>query len=81
MDTQKTYEFNEADQRCALDLIDEFIDSLGSDRSNIDPSKLPWEAIKVILTQNIYGGKIDNDYDGLILNSLVDHLFTPLSFD
>lgn len=44
----KVYEFNEADQRCSLDLIDEFVDSLG-DRSNIDPDKLPWEAIKTIL--------------------------------
>lgn len=77
----KTYEFNEADQRCALDLIDEFIDALGADRSNIDPNKLPWDAIKVILTQNLYGGKIDNDYDGMILNSLVEHIFTPRSFE
>ena len=71
------YEFNEADQRCALDLIDEYIDALGSERNNIDPEKLPWDALKVILTQNLYGGKIDNEYDNKIMNSLVEHLITP----
>ncbi|EAR94592.2 dynein heavy chain, cytoplasmic protein (macronuclear) [Tetrahymena thermophila SB210] len=76
----KVYEFNEADQRCSLDLIDEFVDSLG-DRSNIDPDKLPWEAIRTILCQNLYGGKIDNEYDGKILESLVEHLFNPNAFN
>lgn len=41
----KVYEFNEADQRCALDLLDEYVDALGKDRQNIDPDKLPWQAI------------------------------------
>lgn len=76
----KIYEFNEADQRCALDLIDEYIDSYGI-KSNINPKDLPWEAIKTILTQNLYGGKIDNDYDLKVLKSLVDHLFSVKSFD
>jgi len=33
------------------------------------------------LTENLYGGKIDNEYDKKILASLVDHLFTPESFN
>jgi dynein heavy chain 1 len=76
----KLYEFNEADQRCALDLINEYIDSMG-DRNNIDPNLIPWDAIKTILTHNLYGAKIDNDYDWKILCSLVDNLFTPKAFD
>ena len=76
----KVYEFNEADQRCALDLIDEFVDSLG-ERTNIPPEKLPWNALKTILSQNLYGGKVDNEYDGKILVSLVEQFFTPQSFD
>lgn len=76
----KTYEFNEADFRCALDLVDEFVDNVAGDRSNVDPEKIPWDGIRVILAQNLYGGKIDNEYDGKILTSLVDHLFTENSF-
>ena len=76
----KVYEFNEADQRCALDLIDEFVDSLG-ERNNIPPEKLPWDALKTILTQNLYGGKIDNEYDNKILMSLIERFFTPKCFE
>jgi dynein heavy chain 1 len=43
-------------------LIDEFIDNLG-ERTNIPPEKLPWDAMRSILKENIYGGKVDNDYD------------------
>jgi dynein heavy chain 1 len=74
------YEFNEADQRCALDLIDEYIDNMGS-RNNVDIDKIPWDAFKTILIQNLYGGKIDNEYDSKVLVSLVEKFFTPESFD
>jgi len=77
----KTYEFNEADQRCALDLVDEYVDTIAEGRTNVDPERIPWEAIRVTLTHNIYGGKIDNIYDQAILASLVRHLFTVKSFD
>jgi dynein heavy chain 1, cytosolic len=76
----KVYEFNEADQRCGLDLIDEYIDAMGS-RNNIDINKIPWDAFKTILIENLYGGKVDNDYDSKILISLVEMFFTPESFD
>jgi dynein heavy chain 1 len=55
----KSYEFNEADQRCALDLIDEYVDKFGA-RDNVDIDRLPWDAFRSILVQNLYGGKIDN---------------------
>lgn len=78
----KNYEFNEADQRCSLDLIDELIDSkcANSRITNIDPEKIPFESIRVILGQNLYGGKIDNQYDLQILKSLIDQLFTEKAF-
>lgn len=33
----KVYEFNESDQRCALDAVDEWISRVAQDRTNIDP--------------------------------------------
>ena len=77
----KSYEFNEADQRCAIDLIDECIDQVAGSSANIDPNLIPWQAIKVILTQNIYGAKIDNEYDSKILVSLIEQYFSPRSFE
>lgn len=76
----KKYEFNEADLRCAMDLVDEYIDLQGK-KHNIAIDKIPWEAIRSVLINNIYGGKIDNDYDTLILKSLVEQYFSAESFD
>lgn len=50
-------------------------------RNNVDIDKIPWDAFKTILIENLYGGKIDNQYDSKILISLVEKFFTPLSFD
>ena len=63
-----------------MDLIDEYIDAMGS-RNNIDINKIPWDAFKTILIENLYGGKIDNEYDSKILVSLEEIFFTPESFD
>jgi dynein heavy chain 1 len=68
----KTYEFNESDQRCAIDCVDEWLDSKGKDRTNIDPDKIPWDALRTLIGQSIFGGKIDNEFDNKILASLVN---------
>jgi len=38
---------------------------------------MPWGAIRALLSQSLYGGRIDNAFDNKILTSLVDQLFTP----
>lgn len=68
----KVYEFNEADLRCALDCVDEWLDSMGKARKNVDPDKIPWDALRTLLAQTVFGGKIDNNFDNKILQSLVD---------
>jgi dynein heavy chain 1 len=46
-------------------------------RNNVDINKIPWDAFRTILIENLYGGKIDNEYDSKILISLVEMFFTP----
>ncbi len=77
----KFYEFNESDQKCSLDAIDEWLDIYGKNKQNIDPSKIPWDAIRTIISQSMYGGKIDNEYDLKILESLVKLYFNEKCFD
>lgn len=77
----KYYEFNESDQRCALEAIDNWIDIAGKDKKNIDPEKIPWDAIRTIIAQSMYGGRVDNEYDLKILESLVAHCFNSKTFD
>ena len=78
----KFYEFNESDQRCALEAIDEWINiHSNNNEENIEPSKIPWDAIKTIIHQSMYGGKIDNEYDMKILESLVNLYFNEKTFN
>jgi dynein heavy chain 1 len=59
----KTFEFNDADQRVALDTLDYWIDSQAQGKSNLAPEKIPWIALRILLAQAIYGGRVDNDFD------------------
>ncbi|XP_013402014.1 cytoplasmic dynein 1 heavy chain 1-like isoform X1 [Lingula anatina] len=77
----KKYEFNESDLRCGCDTIDTWVDMVAMGRSNLPPEKIPWDALRILLSQCIYGGKIDNDFDQRLLNSFLNKLFTPKSFD
>jgi len=77
----KTFEFSEADQRCAMDAIDEWVDKTSAGRLNVRPEMLPWDAIQTSLEKIIYGGRIDNPYDQARLSAFVKHLFSPRSYD
>lgn len=76
----KRYEFNEADQRCALETIDEAINALG-ERQNIPHDKLPWDGIRAILRISLYGGKIDNEFDTKVLEALINYFCDQKVFD
>ncbi|KAI9494709.1 dynein heavy chain [Zychaea mexicana] len=77
----KTYEFNDSDQDSAFNTIDKWLDSAAGGRANISPEKIPWDAIRSLLKQSIYGGRIDNEYDQRLLDSFVNTLFTQHCYD
>ncbi|KAL3112905.1 hypothetical protein niasHT_015611 [Heterodera trifolii] len=76
-----SYEFTDADFRVACDTLDSTVDMVAQNRANVKPDKLPWLALRTLLSQCIYGGKIDNDFDQVLLDTLLDKLFTSNSFD
>lgn len=77
----KVYEFNDSDQDCAFSTVDKWLDTASGGRANISPEKIPWDAIRSLLKQSIYGGRIDNEYDQRLLDSFVNTLFTPECYD
>ncbi|XP_050499617.1 dynein heavy chain, cytoplasmic isoform X4 [Diabrotica virgifera virgifera] len=77
----KHYEFSESDLRVACDTLDTWIDTTAMGRTNLPPEKVPWDALVTLLSQSIYGGKIDNDFDQRLLHSFLNKLFTPKSFE
>ena len=42
---------------------------------------MPWKAIRTLLSDCIYGGKIDNEFDQRLLSSFLEKLFVPESFE
>ena len=60
----KPYEFSEADLRCTIEIVDQFLEKGGDALSHL-------HALRSIIANNIYGGKIDNEFDLKILKALV----------
>jgi dynein heavy chain 1 len=77
----RAFEFNDSDAETALDTIEGWLQRVSKGRSNIDPSAVPWGALKSLLKMSVYGGKIDNSADQLLLDSFVDGLFTPQAYE
>ena len=77
----KYYEFTESDLRVACDTLDTWIEATAMGRTNLPPEKVPWKALRTLLSDCIYGGKIDNEFDQRLLSSFLEKLFVPASFD
>lgn len=73
----EAYEWTEADATHGLDVID----SLLEDRQQTDPEKLPWDAIRSTLRMGVYGGRITEISDQIVLDDLVTAVFDPKAFD
>ncbi|KAJ1022342.1 hypothetical protein NDA13_005252 [Ustilago tritici] len=77
----KPFEFNDSDAEAALDIIEGWVAKVAKGRANVDPQQLPWDAIRSLLKQSVYGGKIDNAPDQTLLDSFVDELFCAAAYD
>lgn len=77
----KTYDFNDSDMASGFDTIDSWLATAAGMRTNIDPATIPWDAIKTLIKQAVYGGRVDSDFDQRILDAFVDGLFTPASYN
>ncbi|KAE8211193.1 hypothetical protein CF327_g5033 [Tilletia walkeri] len=77
----KPFEFNDSDAETAVETIEAWVSRIAKGRANIDPATIPWDALRSLLKQSIYGGKIDNDPDQRLLDSFVDSLFNPNAYE
>ena len=79
----RKYEFSEADAACSLDVIDQWVDSVsaGGTKAHVNPKDLPWKALRVLLSQSLYGGRIDNVFDQAALDSFIEQIFSPRSYE
>ena len=56
------------------------MDAVAHGRTNIAPVKIPWDLIRILITES-YGGKIDNAGDFRLLSELVSSFMTPAAFE
>ncbi|KAI0090006.1 dynein heavy chain protein 1 [Irpex rosettiformis] len=77
----KVYDFNDSDMASAFNTIDTWINSTAKGRANVDPAAIPWDAIRTLIKQSVYGGRVDSDFDQRIVDSFVDGLFTASAYN
>jgi dynein heavy chain 1 len=77
----KAYDFNDSDMASAFGTIDAWLVSVSRGRTNVDPATIPWDALRTLIKQSVYGGRVDSDFDQRILDSFVDSLFTPRAYN
>ena len=56
------------------------MDFVAHGRTNIAPSKIPWDLIRTLITET-YGGKVDDESDFAQLSTLVNKFMTPAAFE
>ncbi len=77
----KAYEFNDSDQEAALGTIDSWVAIAAKGKANVDPAAIPWDAIRTLVRESVYGGKIDTEVDQALLDSFVGDLFSPKAYE
>ncbi|KAL8700215.1 MAG: hypothetical protein Q9224_001067, partial [Gallowayella concinna] len=74
------WEFNDSDYQCSAFIIDTWVDMIAHGRTNVAPSKLPWELLRTLISE-MYGGKVDDEEDLQQLRELVNQCMTPAAFE
>lgn len=74
------WEFNDADYDCSALIIQWWTDSVARGRSNVSPKSIPWDMLRVLITE-MYGGKVDDAADFSELKALVNKTMTAEAFE
>lgn len=77
----KSYGFNDSDLASAKLMLDRWVGYTAKGRSHIDPKSLPWTALRTLLIENIYGGKVDSEMDLLLIEGFVERFIVPDAYD
>eukprot|EP01029_Cantina_marsupialis_P002018 TRINITY_DN11834_c0_g1_i3.p1 TRINITY_DN11834_c0_g1~~TRINITY_DN11834_c0_g1_i3.p1 ORF type:complete len:2324 (+),score=948.09 TRINITY_DN11834_c0_g1_i3:913-6972(+) len=75
------YEFSEADLACAVRVLDGWVGYVAGTMAHVSPSKLPWQAMRTLVRETIYGNRIDSDCDERVLAETMDRLFCAECFN
>jgi len=71
----KAYEFSDVDFISSVKIIDEWIIMASGDSTILDISAIPWSALRTIICDVIYNGRLDNTIDKVVVRSFVEDIF------
>ncbi|RMZ76007.1 hypothetical protein DV738_g5168, partial [Chaetothyriales sp. CBS 135597] len=74
------WEFNDSDYESCAFIIDFWVESISQGRSNVAPTKLPWELMRRLIIE-MYGGKVDDEGDLTLLGRIVSQVFDPAAYE
>jgi len=73
----KIYEFNDSDLRFSSQVGFRWIENAANGRTHLRDDQIPWDAVKYLISNCIYGGRVDAQWDQRVLKSLTDLVFSP----
>ncbi|KAK8883373.1 Cytoplasmic dynein 1 heavy chain 1 [Tritrichomonas musculus] len=73
----KKYEFNDADLKFATQIGIRWLEQAASGRSHLPEDQFPWTAIRYLISNCVYGGRVDIPSDQRVLKAMAELMFMP----
>ena len=75
------YDFNETDFRISFDLIKTYCEKVATVGAGGGSRTIPWAALKYLIGEAMYGGRVSDHYDRRVLNAYLEEYFGDFLFD
>jgi len=72
-----TYDFNESDFKISFRLISMYLEKAHTNNEE----SLPWDTLRYLIGEAMYGGRVTDDFDRRILNTYLKEYFGDFIFD
>jgi len=72
-----TYDFNESDFKISYRLINMYLEKA----HNTGEEELPWETLRYLIGDAMYGGRVTDGFDRRVLNTYLEEYLGPFIFD
>lgn len=71
------YDFNESDFKISFNLLNLYLSKSVENKEEI----IPWNSLKYLIGQAMYGGRVTDDYDRRVLVTYIDEYMGDFLFD
>lgn len=72
-----TYDFNDSDFRISFSLLSMYLKKARENKDEV----IPWNSLKYLIGEAMYGGRVTDDYDRRVLVTYLDEYMGDFLFD